>query len=183
MASLRCGILALLWLLPAALAAAAGDAPPTRLQTLNQDLSGPPVNLLGTIADRWQDGSDTCFVLQVAGGAAPASQDGKLLACNPGPFDAARYGVGQPLRVTGALGAAMPRLVGGYVVNFPVVAAAFLYPVPPPGYYPGYYDYGSWYPGPWPGYSYYPYAAPFNWGAWYGQGGWNRSGWGVWMGR
>lgn len=174
------GIIALLCLLPGALATAAGDTPPTRAQTLNQDLSGPAVDLLGTIADRVQDGDDTCFVVQVGGGAGPGPQEGKLLACNPGPFDTARFGVGQPLRVTGTLGPAMPRRVGGYIVNYPVVAGAFLYPGPPPGYY----DYGPYYPGPWPGYSYYPYAAPFYWGAWYGQGGWNRSsGWGVWMGR
>ena len=181
MGSLRRGMVALACLLAAAMAAAAGEAAPTRLQTLDRDLSGPPVDFIGTIADRFQDGNDTCFVLQVAGGAWPGLQDGKLLACNPGPFDAARFGAGQALRVTGALGAAMPRLAGGYVVNFPVVAAAFLYPVPPPGY-----DYGPWYPGPYyygPGYSGYPYAAPFSYGIWYGQGGWNRSGWGVWMGR
>lgn len=179
------GGLALLAAVACLLAAGqAGAGPPTRAQTLGEDLSGPRLDLLGTVAERFRDGDDTCFVLNVGGGGWSGLAEGRLLACYPGPFDDPRFAPGQALRVTGTLGAARARSVAGRVLDYPVAAGAFLYPAPEPGYY----DYGPYYPGasPWyygPGYSYAPYGGPFYWGAWYGQGGWNRSGWGVWMGR
>lgn len=155
-------------------AATAGAEPPTRAQTLGEDLSGPRLNVMGTVADTLQDGGDTCFVLEVGGGGGWGLGGGRLLACYPGPFDGARFGIGQVLRVRGSLGAAMPRSVGGRVVDYPVAAGAFISPAAPeygwpasPGYEPLVHPYASsW---PWPGY-----------GSWYGSG-WYRPGWGVWI--
>lgn len=155
---------------------AASAGPPTRAQTLGEDLSGPRLDILGAVAERFRDGDDTCFVLDVGGGAWSGLGGGKLLACYPGPFDDARFGVGQVLRVTGALGAPMARSVAAQVLEYPVAAGAFIRPAAPeygwpayPGYEPVVHPYvSSW---PWPYY-----------GVWYGSG-WYRPGWGVWMGR
>jgi hypothetical protein len=76
------------------LGAADGAGPPTRAQTLSEDLSGPRLNLLGTVAETFRDGDDTCFVLEVGGGGWSGLAAGRLLACFPGPFDAARFGAG-----------------------------------------------------------------------------------------
>jgi hypothetical protein len=76
--------------------------------------------------------------------------------------------------VSGSLGAAMPRSVGGRVLDYPVAAGALISPASPeygwpayPGHEPIVHPYaGNW---PWPAY-----------GARYGSGGYPR-GWGVWM--
>lgn len=76
--------------------------------------------------------------------------------------------------MSGSLGAAMPRSVGGRVLDYPVAAGALISPASPeygwpayPGHEPIVHPYaGNW---PWPAY-----------GARYGSGGYPR-GWGVWM--
>lgn len=141
----------------------------TRDQTLSQDLLGPRVDLTGIIVHRVMDGDYTCFVLNrsLDPGVhvlSPNEPQGHFIACNPGHFDAAAYGPGRELRVVGNLGAAIPRQIGGQVYSYPLVAEAFLYPLPDhPGYYwpPPYYD-PFYYPfydpfrRPWP-YRYWPY--------------------------
>jgi hypothetical protein len=152
-----------------------GAGPPSRAQTLGEDLSGPRLDVIGTVAERLQDGDDTCFVLQVGGGW-PGVAGGRLLACYPGPFDHARFGTGQTLRVTGALGPALPRSVAGRVLEYPLAAGAFISPAaaPAPGYgwsgYPPHHPFPSADPCFHPGH-----------GVWYGSG-WYRPGGGLWMG-
>lgn len=141
----------------------------TREQTLSQDLLGPKVDLTGIIVSRLMDGDYTCFVLNrsFAPGVYVIPRDEPqdyFIACNPGNFDAAAYGPGRELQVVGNLGAAIPRRIGGQVYGYPLVAEAFLYPLPDrPGYYgpTPYYDpfYSPYYDPfwrPWP-YRYWPY--------------------------
>lgn len=134
----------------------------TREQTLSQDLLGPRVDLTGIIVNRVMDGDYTCFVLDRSFDPGvymvPREEpQTHFIACNPGHFDASSYGPGRELRVVGNLGAAIPRQIGGQIYRYPLVAQAFLYPLPDrPGYYapPPYYD-------PF----YHPYYDPF-WRPW-----------------
>lgn len=126
-------------------------AAPTRVQTLDQDLSGPRVEWSGEIVRQMKDGGDTCFVLRRF---SPGSyylrgpKEELFLACNPGPFADEKFAPGQELQVTGNLGAPIPRSIGGQVFSDPLVAGAILSPLPPRPY-----DY-------WQGYPYDPYPYP-----------------------
>lgn len=98
----------------------------TREQTLSQDLSGPPVTWIGTIVESWRDGSDTCFRLQrrfVENGYRESGEE-KFIACPFGFYDAGSFPIGQDLRVSGNLGDAMPRSIGGRVYAYPFIAGA-----------------------------------------------------------
>jgi starvation-inducible outer membrane lipoprotein len=106
-------------------AAYAGEAF-TRAETLSQDLAGPSVMWVGSIAESWRDGGDTCFRL-----SRLASENGYLersermfIACPFGFYDAAAFPVGRELRVSGNLGGDLPRLIGGQVYALPFVAGA-----------------------------------------------------------
>lgn len=107
-----------------------------REATMDQDFQGPRVEWEGRIVGRVFDGSDTCFVLQRADSWQDA--DGELfIACNPGPFDVRRFGQGQAMRVTGNLGAAMPRRIGDQVLGYSLIASAILRRIsdPAPAYH------------------------------------------------
>lgn len=150
-----------------------------REQTLDQDLAGPRVEWDGEIVGSVTDRDDTCFVLsRLRDGYDYGRQDdrARFIACNPGPFDPSRFGPGRVLRVLGNLGPAMPRLIGGKVYHYPLVAGAALdltsipadpYLYGPPYYGPaygfGYYSrpFGSWYGGP---YGYSPFWYDPFWG-------------------
>lgn len=160
------------WL--AALAAVHADATaaPTRVQTLNQDLSGPRVEWSGEIVRQVKDGDDTCFVLRrfsLGSYYLRGPKEELFLACNPGPFADDKFATGRELQVTGNLGAPIPRSIGGEVFSAPLVAGAILSPLParPYGYWQGYpydpYPYPYHYPiydpfwRPWPYSPFWPY--------------------------
>ena len=124
----------------------------TRDETLDQDLHGPRVEWAGQILSVLQDGDYTCFLLLRRYATFPAYHDAlhdRFIACNPGIFEVGTYAPGRELNVTGNLGAAVPRRIGGEVYAYPVIAGAFLelqshqYLLPryDPFYYPPpYYD-------------------------------------------
>ncbi|MGH8751595.1 MAG: Slp family lipoprotein [Burkholderiales bacterium] len=114
----------------------------TRDQTLEQDLHGPRVEWAGEIVVRIPDGDYTCFLLQRPYYGQPQSL---FIACNPGAFEASTYFAGRALHVTGNLGPALPRKIGGQVYEYPLVAGAFVELLPPQYYSAGYF------------YSYYPF--------------------------
>lgn len=128
--------------------------PPTRLQTLDGDLSGPRIDWSGQVVGTLPDGDDTCLVLQPSDTYGAPLPGGNIVACSPGRFDGNAFAPGAWLRVKGNLGAAMPRAIGGQVLNLPVVAGAFIQPGSPPA--PpvqlyggvGYYSGPGWYGGP-----------------------------------
>lgn len=140
--------------------ASARDAPetaPTREQTLDQDLAGPSVKWLGTIVESWRDGDGTCFMLQrLSGGYGyPAGAGGMFIACPFGFFDSAAFANGRQVQVKGNLGSATPRLIGGRVYSYPLIAGAFVELLPerspyygPRGYYFEPYCDPFWHPWP-----------------------------------
>lgn len=145
-------------------AAVASDPPlPTRRDTLSLDLAGPAVEWIGEIAASLRDDGDTCFILRQtadeSGHTTLAAEP--FVACALGFFDPAIFGAGRELRVKGNLGPALPRRIGGSVLNHPVVAGAFIELLPPrPRYYygpPSRYYYDPFY---YPYRPYYPYYGP-----------------------
>lgn len=105
-------------------AAYAGEAY-TREETLSQDLSGPSVSWIGVIVESWRDGGDTCFRLsKLARGAYMNGGETMFIACPFGFYDAAAFPAGRELRVSGNLGGALPRLIGGQVYVLPFIAGA-----------------------------------------------------------
>lgn len=118
-----------------------------RDSTLDQDFQGPRVVWEGAIVGRIGDGQDTCFVLDRFDDPYSAERrgDGDFIACNPGRFDEQRFAPGQVLRVTGNLGAAVPRRIGQQVWEKSIIAGAILERIsrpsyPGPGYYHGPFD-------------------------------------------
>ncbi|MGH8743861.1 MAG: Slp family lipoprotein [Burkholderiales bacterium] len=121
----------------------------TRDETLDQDLHGPRVEWAGKILLVLQDGDYTCFLLLRQQPAYSTYHDAldRFIACNPGIFEVGTYSPGRELMVTGNLGIAVPRLLGGKVYVYPVIAGAFLELLPyqhylpqyNPFYYPPYY--------------------------------------------
>lgn len=101
---------------------------PSRAETLDQDLQGPRVSLVGEIVARVDDGHDTCFILD-------RHREGRFIACNPGYFEPAVFGPGAALKAVGNLGAAVPREIGGQIYDYPVVAGALISKASSPDYY------------------------------------------------
>lgn len=120
---------------------------PTREQTLDQDLAGPSVKWVGRIVESWRDGDGTCFMLQkVSEYGYPAETSVTFIACPFGYFDSATFANGREARVRGNLGLAAPRLIGGRVYTYPLVAGAFveLLPKRSPYYWPRDYYFGPY---------------------------------------
>lgn len=136
----------------------ASQSTPTRAQTLDQDLAGPSVKWVGTIVESWRDGDGTCFMLQRVSDeyGYPTKTSETFIACPFGFFDSATFANGREARVKGNLGRAMPRLIGGRVYSYPLIAGAFVELLPerspyygPRGYYFGPYSCDPfWHPWP-----------------------------------
>lgn len=128
----------------------AGSAP-TREQTLDSDLAGPSVEWTGAIIESWRDNDATCFLLRRMSNAAGylTSSGDQFLACPFGFYDPAVYSTGHILQVSGNLGNAQPRTIGGRIVQFPLIAGAFVERMADPAPYPPYY-------GPYPGPYFFP---------------------------
>jgi hypothetical protein len=139
------------------IAAQAQSAVPTRAETLDDDLSGPAINWLGTISTVIHDADDTCFVLERLPLEYAAPRGPAFAACSGGELVGEAYVPGAVLRVKGNLGPGLKRHVGSQILDMPLVAAAYVEPVSADSYqaapYPRpYYYYDPWY-GP---YGYYP---------------------------
>lgn len=121
---------------------------PTREQTLQSDLAGPPVEWTGAIVETWRDNDATCFLLRrVADADGYLSPGGdQFIACPFGFYDPAVFAPGQFLRVRGNLGSGLPRTIGGRMFQLPLIAGAFVERAPDPLSYPPPY-YGP-YPAP-----------------------------------
>ncbi|MGH8719800.1 MAG: Slp family lipoprotein [Burkholderiales bacterium] len=130
---------------------------PGRAETLDRDLQGPRVSLVGEIIARVDDGADTCFILDRAG-----YREGRFIACNSGYFEPAVFGPGAALKAVGNLGAAVPREIGGQIYDYPVVAGALISKASSRDYYDG-PSYDPYYYGPYPygGYGWHPWHYPF----------------------
>jgi outer membrane lipoprotein len=156
----------------------AGTFPETTVEQAQQkDLTGQRVRWGGTIVTVTPGENDTCFEIvsrPLDAQARPRRTDetsGRFLACAPGFYDPAIYGVGRNVTVVGTLQASVVRKIGEHEYHYPQVSAeeVYLWPerVPAYTYYAPWPD-PFWYPGWWGPYG--PYAPwffyePF-WGVW-----------------
>ncbi|MEW6314727.1 MAG: Slp family lipoprotein [Pseudomonadota bacterium] len=165
-----------LFLLLMCVASAAAAAPPapglTREQTLDQDFLGPRIEWMGEIVGTLHDNDDTCFILvRLESGFELDVPTNRFIACQPGFFQLGLFAPGRVLEVTGNLGAATPRSIGGQTLDYPLVAGAIIRPTEwqrpffPPGYRPDPYFY-PYPPYPYPPPYYDPYWRPWRHQPW-----------------
>jgi hypothetical protein len=117
-------------------AAQAMAGAPSWHETAQEDLHGPRVELSAEILEQIRDGDYTCFVLDPYAWPTHAP----VVACSPGYFTQKEFAPGRALKVSGNMGAAIPRRIGAQVYDYPVIAGAIVKPTREPSPYPYYYD-------------------------------------------
>jgi len=86
------------------------------------DLAGPRVDLIGTIIGRFQDGTESCLLVEVKGTprtwlAPPLPAQRLAAVCNAPGLGGSGAAVGATVRMRGNLGASQSRRVGGEMMS------------------------------------------------------------------